>query len=102
MSEVLIACSRKYISEKHNRMPTVFSRSTRALAVDRGTRSLLGLVLAAALLGVWGTWTGLACLTVYAVTDTARLEVDRVVHPVEAPVDGRVVATHLALGRLRG
>ena len=52
-----------------------------------------------ALLGVWGAWCCLARLTVYAVTDTARLEVERAVHPIETPVDGRVVATHLALGR---
>ena len=35
----------------------------------------------------------------YAVTDTARLEVERAVYPIETSVDGRVVATHLALGR---
>jgi membrane fusion protein (multidrug efflux system) len=44
-------------------------------------------------------WSLFARVTVYAVTDRARLEVDRAVHPVEAPVDGRVVATHLTLGR---
>jgi membrane fusion protein (multidrug efflux system) len=36
---------------------------------------------------------------VYAVTDTARLEVERAAHPIETPVDGRVVVTHLVLGR---
>jgi multidrug resistance efflux pump len=60
---------------------------------------LWGVCLAAALLGMWGAWSLFARVTVYAATDRARLEVDRAVHPVEAPVDGRVVATHLTLGR---
>ena len=38
-------------------------------------------------------------MTLYEVTTTARLEVERAVYPIEAPVVGRVVATHLALGR---
>ena len=80
-------------------MSTVFSRATQGLAADRGRGSRWGVLLAAALLGVWGAWFCLARLTVYAVTDTARLEVERAVYPIETPVDGRVVATHLALGR---
>jgi membrane fusion protein (multidrug efflux system) len=76
----------------------VFSRATQALAADRGRGSRWGVLLAAALLGVWGAWFCLARLTVYAVTDTARLEVERAAHPIETPVDGRVVATHLTLG----
>jgi membrane fusion protein (multidrug efflux system) len=77
----------------------VFSRATQALAADRGRGTRWGVLLAAALLGVWGAWFCLARLTVYAVTDTARLEVERAVYPIETSVDGRVVATHLALGR---
>jgi membrane fusion protein (multidrug efflux system) len=80
-------------------MTTVFSRATQALAADHGHRSRWGIFLAAALLGVWAVWGCLARLAVYAVTDTARLEVARAVYPIETPVDGRVVATHLALGR---
>jgi multidrug resistance efflux pump len=38
-------------------------------------------------------------VTLYAVSDTARLEISQAAHPVEAPVAGRVVATQLALGR---
>ena len=44
-------------------------------------------------------WAFIARLALYEVTDTARLEVDRAVHYVEAPVAGRVMATHLELGR---
>ena len=80
-------------------MAVVFSRATQALTEDHGRGSRWSLLLAAALLGAWGTWCCLARLAVYAVTDTARLEVARAVHPLETPVDGRVVATHLVLGR---
>jgi multidrug resistance efflux pump len=80
-------------------MATVFSRATQALTEDHGRRSRWGIFVAAALLGVWATWGCLGRLAVYAVTDTARLEVERAVYPIETPVDGRVVATHLALGR---
>jgi membrane fusion protein (multidrug efflux system) len=80
-------------------MTIVFSRATQALAADHGRCSRWGIFLAAAILGVWSTWGCLASLAVYAVTDTARLEVACAVYPIETPVDGRVVATHLALGR---
>jgi membrane fusion protein (multidrug efflux system) len=80
-------------------MSTVFSRTTQSLAADHGRGARWGLLLAAALLGAWGAWCGLARLTVYAVTDTARLEVAHAVAPIETPVDGRVVATNLVLGR---
>jgi multidrug resistance efflux pump len=80
-------------------MAVVFSRATQALTEDHGRGWQWSLLLAAALLGIWGAWGCLTRLAVYAVTDTARLEVARAVHPLETPVDGRVVATHLALGR---
>jgi multidrug resistance efflux pump len=80
-------------------MAVVFSRATQALTQDHGRGSRWGLLVAAALLGAWGTWCCLARLAVYAVTDTARLEVEHAVCPIETPVDGRVVATHLGLGR---
>jgi membrane fusion protein (multidrug efflux system) len=70
-----------------------------ALAADGTRYSLCGMLLATALLGVWMAWAFVARLALYAVTETARLEVDRAVHYVEAPVAGRVVATHLDLGR---
>ena len=80
-------------------MAVVFSRATQALTEDHGRGSRWGILVAVALLGAWGAWCCLARLAVYAVTDTARLEVARAVHPLETPVDGRVGATHLALGR---
>jgi membrane fusion protein (multidrug efflux system) len=38
-------------------------------------------------------------VTVYEVSENARLEVDRAVYPVEAQVDGRILSSRLELGR---
>jgi membrane fusion protein (multidrug efflux system) len=51
------------------------------------------------LLGGWVAWGLLARIAVYAGTQTARLEVDRAMHPVATPVAGRVVATRLVVGQ---
>jgi membrane fusion protein (multidrug efflux system) len=50
------------------------------------------------ILAAWAAWLLLARVALYEVTDTARLEVDSAVHPVDSPASGRVVATHLAMG----
>lgn len=80
-------------------MSSPFPRSTHALAADRGRGAMAGILLAALLLSVWLAWAVLARLAVYEVSETARLEVDRAVHVVQAPVAGRVVATRVKLGQ---
>lgn len=77
---------------------SAFPRTLRWLRRDASERSLwmplaLGLLLAA-----WLLWSFLSRVTVYAVSDTARLEVDSAAYPVDSPEDGRVTATHLVLG----
>lgn len=80
-------------------MSSAFPHSTHALDADRGRGVVVGILLAALLASVWLAWAFLARLVVYEVTETARLEVDRAVHVVQAPVGGRVVATHVTLGQ---
>lgn len=80
-------------------MSTAFSHFIRSLDADSFRRSMLGLLLVAGLLAAWFAWLFLARITVYEVTDTARLEVDRAVHPVDSPVAGRIVSTRLVMGR---
>jgi multidrug resistance efflux pump len=70
-----------------------------SLAADSFSHSMLGTLLAAALLSSWVTWFFLAGVALYEVSETARLEVDQAAHTVEAQVAGRVSATHLVLGR---
>lgn len=80
-------------------MSTPFSRSTHSLAADGFRHSLLGIILAAALLSAWATWFFTARVTLYEVSAEARLEVSEAAYPVETQVTGRVRATHLVLGQ---
>jgi membrane fusion protein (multidrug efflux system) len=80
-------------------MSAMFSRSLRSLSADGFGRSLGGLLCVMAILGAWGAWFLLARVALYAVADTARLEVDRAFHPVASPLAGRVVASRLVLGQ---
>jgi membrane fusion protein (multidrug efflux system) len=75
-----------------------FNRTARALGRDPSGRAWWLPLALALLLVAWGAWAFLARLTVYAVSDVARLEVDQAAYPIEAPVDGRIVATHIVLG----
>jgi len=80
-------------------MATPFSRTTRSLNADSFRRSGFGLVVVLLVLGGWAAWLGMARVALYEVTDKARLEVDSAVHPIQSPVSGRIVATHLAMGK---
>lgn len=81
-------------------MAAAFGQSMRALAADRGRWSLPGLLMIGALLGGWGAWFVSARVTVYESSQMARLEVDQAVHPIAAPVAGRITVTHLVVGRV--
>src|SRR5262245_39371979 len=70
----------------------------RSLTADGFTGARLGLLLVAALLAAWSAWFLFAQVTLYEVTASARFEVDRAAHAIEASVDGRVMATFLELG----
>jgi multidrug resistance efflux pump len=78
--------------------PTSFARTMRALDADGTSPALLAVILVAGLGGVWTCWLVAARVPVYQLSETARLEVERV-HPMAASVAGRVVATELVLGR---
>jgi multidrug resistance efflux pump len=79
-------------------MSATFSRTIRCLDADaRPPRALSALV--GALATAWVAWFVAAPVNVYEVADGARLEVEAAAHPVAAQIDGRVVATDLAIGR---
>lgn len=80
-------------------MSTAFFRSTHVLSADGCRRWALWCLLVTALLSIWGAWLFRARVTVYRVSEMAHLETHQAAHPVEAPVAGRVVATHLILGQ---
>src|SRR4051812_43699464 len=79
-------------------MSAAFSRSIRSLRADDQRASIAGIALAAALLGAWLGWLFLARVARVETSDSARLEVGQAVPRVEAPVEGKVAAVHLALG----
>jgi membrane fusion protein (multidrug efflux system) len=76
-----------------------FPRSRLTLHADGTLRRLAILTLVVLLLTAWVAWFAGARVAVYAASDSARLQVDREPHPVGAPVEGRVIATALAVGR---
>lgn len=79
-------------------MSAAFSRTLRSLSVDSARRPLWVMALGASLLLAWCAWFSLVRIAVWEVTPSARLEVLRAVHHVDAPMAGRVVATTFALG----
>ncbi|MFP2911101.1 HlyD family secretion protein [Pyxidicoccus sp. 3LFB2] len=80
-------------------MPADFSHSLRALREDGFRRPVQVLALLALLACGWLAWFVFARVTVYEVSENARLEVDRAVYPVEAQVDGRILVSGLDIGR---
>lgn len=80
-------------------MAIPFSRSARSLEADSFRFSAVMLVASLLLLTAWGLWFFFASISLYEVSETARVEVRGASHAVAAPVSGRVVATHISLGR---
>src|SRR3954463_8409100 len=79
-------------------MPQPFSRTLRAVDADRLGVSIVVVCSVLALLCVWLGWFFFAHVSVYAISQTARLEVNRAVHPVGASASGRIAAVKLKLG----
>jgi membrane fusion protein (multidrug efflux system) len=74
-----------------------FSRTLRALRTDGPAGWLIQALVAALFLGLWASWFFGSRVTVLAVSTSARAEVDDQVHPVEAPVAGRIVRVAMDL-----
>lgn len=80
-------------------MPPRFGRT--AATLDRDTsraRAMVSLV-AVLLLLAWTLWFFASRVAVYAVSQSARLEIARAPHAVELPVGGRVVSASLEVGK---
>jgi membrane fusion protein (multidrug efflux system) len=79
-------------------MRDLFSATNQQIDGDRTDRQALLLLIPAILLVLWAAWMYLARVSVYASTDQARVEVAQTAFIVQAPISGRVVTSHLALG----
>ncbi len=80
-------------------MTTPFSRTLRSLEQAPLRPQLLAVAAMGVLAALGGVWLGRGSVTVYAVSQSARFEVDEAAHPVEPPVAGVVASSSLALGR---
>src|SRR5262245_2991214 len=80
-------------------MATLFSSTSRSLAGDSSRHALAMWGVALALLGAWLAWFLLAKVTVYEVSEAARLEVERAAHPVAALAAGKIISSSLRLGK---
>jgi membrane fusion protein (multidrug efflux system) len=76
-----------------------FSRTTRALAADSPRLGLTALAVAVLCLGLWLAWFLLGSVTIYETSRQARLETGSAAREVSAVQAGRLVATHLEIGR---
>ena len=79
-------------------MAQPFAHTLRSLEADRVRAWLAALACTALLLLVWSAWFFFARLPVYVVSDSARLEVNQAVHPIQSPVAGQIRTIHLTLG----
>ena len=55
-------------------MPVAFSRTLRSVNADRSRITTAGILLTGVLAGVWIAWMISARVSVYAVSDSARVE----------------------------
>ncbi|MEQ1528075.1 MAG: HlyD family efflux transporter periplasmic adaptor subunit [Methylococcales bacterium] len=81
-------------------MATSFSRTTRSLNQDTAVFAVVGWLLATLFLSAWLLWFCFARITVYQVSNNARLEVKQSTHPIAALVAGKVIAISVTLGQL--
>jgi multidrug resistance efflux pump len=80
-------------------MATPFTRTLRSIHAEGGARGRLALLVGALLLGGWLVWMLKAEVSVYVASPDARIEVDRLIHPLQAPVSGRIARLHLVLAQ---
>jgi membrane fusion protein (multidrug efflux system) len=80
-------------------MSVAFSRTLRSVNVDQYRASIVGILLTSVLIAIWIGWLLLARVSVYAVSDAARLEAERAIHPVQPLHTGRITTNHLILGQ---
>ncbi len=80
-------------------MAITFGRVNGALRADRALKSTAVLLSAILLLAAWVTWAFRARVTRYEISETARLEVNGSAYPLQANAAGKLIASHLSLGR---
>src|SRR2546427_11882804 len=80
-------------------MFVAFSKTARSLKAEDSYVWLFTVFFVALILASWAAWLLLGRVTIYAVSNAARLETAQAAHPVQSLYAGRVTASHLGLGR---
>src|SRR5688572_27889586 len=80
-------------------MATPFPRTLRSLPNEGLVRDAVLAVFGGLMMSGWLGWAALSRMAVYVATPQARIEVDRMTHPVDSPVSGRIVKLDMTLGR---
>ena len=78
---------------------TPFALTLGHLLADRGRVITVSMGLAASVFSLWVWWAARIPLNLYEVSLTARIELDASTSPIQSPVRGRVMSTHLRVGR---
>ena len=76
-----------------------FARTFARLLSDRGGLSRTLLAVGLLVLGGWCFWAVRAHVTLYEVSSEARVELEAAAYPIQSPLLGRVVETHLRVGQ---
>src|SRR5438445_1079524 len=79
-------------------MFVAFSKTARSLKAEDSYVWLFTVFFVALILASWAAWLLLGRVTIYAVSNAARLEAAQAVHPVQSLYAGRITASHLGLG----
>ncbi len=79
-------------------MKTAFARTYSRLLADRSHHQIWTLTCAVLMMSAWCWWASWAQITLYEVSQKARVELDSATYPVESPLLGRVVQTSLRVG----
>jgi len=90
---------RHVILDYVTRMANPFSRTCRSLANDTSRYAFFAWGLAALLFAAWLGWLLFGRVTVYVLSDSARLEVTQAAHPIAALLPGKILSTSVQLGR---
>jgi multidrug resistance efflux pump len=77
-----------------------FSLSCADLHADRGNRNAVTLGVSLLALGAWVLWATCARVSLHAISDEARVELDGTTYPIVAPLVGRVNQADLRVGRV--
>lgn len=80
-------------------MKLPFPRTMRWMQEERSPLPLPALVLLGLVITGWVVWFSMGRLKVYALSQSARVEVDSLAHVVQPPVPGVIEENHLMLGK---